>query len=85
MKERKLTGVYVRAQDEDGNWVSKDISDCSETQQRLFLDKQSKTWVIEFCLIMLRVLRELGETLDLERIPQQSKEKEGGPSDGRFT
>lgn len=66
LKKRELDGVYFRVF-RDGKWDSVCFTDLTEDQQRAIMENKSSEWLANMCVILARVIRELGDDLDIVR------------------
>jgi len=68
--DRKLSGIFVRAQDENMKWQSRDLTDCSETQIRIAMKgrdvEELTNWIVAIC----KSFKKMGDDCNIEAGPK---------------
>ena len=63
--KRGLSGIYVRAQDENGKWGNAVFEDLTEEKQKEYLEGKDPQWVMNMALALAKSLRSVGDQLDI--------------------
>lgn len=63
---RELDGVYFRVE-RDGKWQNICFTDLTEKERDEVLKERTPEWLVSLCRRLADVVRELGDTFDIER------------------
>ncbi len=65
--ERKISGIYIRHQKEDGSWGNICFEDMDLEEREKFLKTKDKEWIASLALELSNVINELAERFEIVR------------------
>jgi hypothetical protein len=65
--KRNLSGIYFRAQDENGKWINVCFEDLSREDQEKYTKDKPILWLCSLAFQLADTINEIGEKFDIEK------------------